>query len=147
MKYKHIRLLFYVLFAIFLLFHAQTVYALAVQTYSNFAGVTDAKAKKDVWIVNITSWNGHIRSYTTNPVYNIGTIGWTWWTFRDTCNGVIVDNWVNGGHAAYGDSDEWDTGVDDRETCGNYLIWSLGKHDFKQGSSIWRPEFSTNEPG
>lgn len=75
MRTKYIRPLLLALFALLLLFHAQTVFALAIQTYNNFAGVTTAKAKKDVWIVNSTSWNGHIRSYTTNPVYNIGTIG------------------------------------------------------------------------
>ena len=72
--------------------------ALATQSYANFAGVTKANAMKDVWIVNSTSWNGHIRSWTSNPIYNIGTIGWTRWTFRETCNGVIIDNWPKPGY-------------------------------------------------
>ncbi len=68
--------------------------AYATTSYPNFAGVTTAVVLKDVWVVNSTSWNAKVQSYTTNPVRNIGTIGWTWWTFRDTCNGIIIDNWV-----------------------------------------------------
>lgn len=122
-------------------------YALETRTQPNFAGVTTAVARQDVWIVNTTSWNAHIRSFTQNPAYNIGTIGWTWWTFRDTCNGIIVDNAVKGGQVSYGANLKWDTGVNDRETCANYRIWSLGRHDFKHGTNTWQPEFSTNEPG
>lgn len=120
--------------------------AYATRTYSNFAGVTDAVALKDVWIVDSVNWNAHIKSYTTNPVYNIGTIGWTWWTHRETCNGNIVDNYTHSGYALYGASSVFDTGVDDRDACdGSHLGWSLGKHDFKHNGSEWRPEFSTSE--
>lgn len=120
--------------------------ALATQSYANFAGVTKANAMKDVWIVNSTSCNGHIRSWTSYPVYNIGTIGWTWWTFRKTCNGIIIDNWTKPGYVQYGANYVFDTGVDDRDACGGtHLGWSMGKHDFKHGSSTWQPEFSTSE--
>lgn len=126
---------------------AKSAYALQTQIFTNFAGVTTAVAMKDVWVVNSTSWNAHVRSYTNNPNYNIGTIGWTWWTFRDTCNGIIIDNAVKGGQVSYGANLKWDTGVNDRETCSNYRIWSMGGHDFKHGSSIWQPEVHTDEPG
>ena len=111
-----------------------------------FAGVTTVGALKDVWIVNSTSWNAKVQS-NTNPVYNIGTIGWTWWTFRDTCDGVILDNWVKSGSVLYGASDHWDVGVDDYDSCGgSYRVWSMGTHDFKEGGSIWQPYLETDEP-
>lgn len=120
--------------------------ALATRTLTNFAGVTTAKAMKDVVIVSSTSWNGHIKSWTTNPVYNIGTIGWAWWTFRDTCSGIIVDNFPQPGYVEFGANNVFDTGVSDRDPCaGTRQGWVLGKHDFKQGGSTWQPEFSTNE--
>lgn len=120
--------------------------ALATRTFTNFAGVTTAKAMKDVWIVNATAWNGHIRSWTTNPVYNIGTIGWVWWTFRETCSGLIVDNWPKPGYVEYGANYVFDTGADDRDACGGTREGCvLGKHDFKHASSTWQPEFTTIE--
>jgi len=110
-----------------------------------FAGVTSAGALKDLWIVSSTSWNAKVQS-NTNPAYDIGTIGWTWWTFRDTCDGVIIDNWVNPGSVRYGASDHWDIGIDDRDDCnGTYLGWSMGTHDFQHGGSIWQPYLDTNE--
>jgi len=128
------------------IYTVRSVLAYATTSYPNFAGVTTAVALKDVWVVSDTSWNAHVKSYTTNPVRNIGTIGWTWWTFRDTCNGNIIDNWVKPGYARYGASEAWDTGVDDRDYCnGSYRGWSLGTHDFKEGDSIWRPYLSTDE--
>ena len=144
---NYIRGLAFGLVVVVSLMVSKPAYALVNQTYPNFAGVTRAVARQDVWIVNATSWNAHIRSFTESPAYNIGTIGWTWWTFRDTCNGIIVDNWVKPGQVSYGANLKWDTGVDDRETCTNYRIWSLGRHDFKHGTSTWQPELSTNEPG
>ncbi len=64
----------------------------------------------------------------------------------DTCNGNIIDNWVKPGYARYGASEAWDIGVDDRDYCsGSYRGWSLGTHDFKEGSSQWRPYLSTDE--
>lgn len=125
---------------------AHFAFAYATTSYPNFAGVTTAIALKDVWIVNNTSWNAYVESYTTNPVRNIGTIGWTWWTFRDTCNGVMIDNWVQPGSVRYGASRHWDVGVDDRDPCGgSYQGWSMGTHDFKEGNSIWRPYLETTE--
>lgn len=122
------------------------VLAYAQQTNPDFAGVTDAVAMKDVVVVDAFTWNGRIRSYTTNPVYDIGTIGFTWWTFRETCDGNIIDNWVQSGYVEYGDSDVLDIGVDDRDPCsGSHLGWSLGTHDFKHGGDTWRPNFSTSE--
>jgi len=127
-------------------YQVHNVLAYATTSYPNFAGVTTAVALKDVWVVNSTSWDAKVQSYTTNPVRNIGTIGWTWWTFRDTCNGVIIDNWVQPGSVRYGASNHWDVGVDDRDPCGgSYRGWSLGTHDFKEGDSIWRPYLSTDE--
>lgn len=49
---------------------SKPAYALVNQTFPNFAGVTTAVARHDVWIVNSTSWNAHIRSFTQGPAYN-----------------------------------------------------------------------------
>jgi len=120
--------------------------AFAKRTYYNFAGVTDAVAEKDVTGNYSNYWTAWIESYTTNPVRNIGTIGWTWWGFRETCNGIIVDNWTLPGYARYGASYAWSCGTDDIDTCGgSHLGWVLGRHDFKEGSSTWQPQFSTSE--
>lgn len=123
--------------------------ALAASTmwYSNFAGVTTATAFKDVWVVNSTSWNAHIRSYTTNPTYNISRIGWNWWSFRNTCNGVIQSNWVQPGRVSYGANYISDTGVDSIRPCAGVPTGEVyGKHDFAQGGTVWQPEFSASEP-
>lgn len=121
------------------------VFAYAQRIYTNFAGVTTAVAEQDVTVYG-TAWSADIRSKTINPVRNIGTIGWAWWAFRETCNGIIGDNWTLPGWVRYGASYAWSTGTDYITPCGgSHLGWVLGKHDFKEGSSTWRPEFSTSE--
>ena len=144
---RRLKVLVGIAFALaFGIYQVHSVLAYATTSYPNFAGVTTAVALKDVWVVDSNSWNAKVQSYTTNPVRNIGTIGWTWWTFRDTCNGVIIDNWVQPGSVRYGANNHWDVGVDDRDFCsGSYRGWSMGVHDFKEGSSIWRPYLETNE--
>jgi hypothetical protein len=143
---KFYKLPIILLVVILLLSPTHRAFAFDYTVYYNFSGVTDATALKDVWYVNSSSWNAHVRSYSVKPVYNIGTIGWTWWTFRDTCDGVIIDNWVQGGYAEYNDADAWDTGVDDRDYCGGtYYGWSIGNHDFKHSTSTWRPYVPTHE--
>lgn len=132
--------------ALMMISQVNTVLAYATRTFDNFAGVTDAKAMKDLWVVSSSAWNAKIRSYTTNPVYDIGTIGWTWWTVRELCDGNIIDQSQYGGHAEYGDSDAWDISFQALDDCGGTHQGAvLGTHDFKHGGSEWRPYFDTQE--
>ena len=120
--------------------------AYASRRYNNIDGVlADAVAIQDVWKVSAYAWDAKIRSVTQSPNVSIGTIGWNWWTFRDTCNGAILWQAQIGGHAEYNDGDAWDIGFASIHQCaGTYLGHSLGKHDFEDVNS-WFPEFSTAE--
>ena len=119
-----------------LLLAVRSVLAASSMWYGNFGGVTTATAFKDVWVVNSNSWNGHIRSYTISPVYNIGRIGWNWWSFRNTCNGQIQSNWPQPGYNLYGVNYAASTGVDSIRPCAGTPTGEVyGKHDFAQGAS------------
>jgi len=107
----------------------------------NFAGVTKAVAWKEV-IADDSTWNGKIRSYTTNPQYNIGTIGWTWWQVSELCNGQFVDYTTYPGWAAYGAHDLYNFSVQAIDSCYGYHYGNVqGTHDFKHNGSEWRPSF------
>lgn len=124
---------------------AAQVLAAGINTKYNFAGGSDAKAYKDVIVVG-SSWNGQIRSYMS-PSYNIGTIGWTWWTIRELCSGIIIDQYTYSGQAYYGASYIADSAVDDIDSCDAYHYGTvLGTHDFKNGGSVWQPYFFHSEP-
>jgi hypothetical protein len=111
----------------------------------NFAGGSTAIAYKDVIVID-SSWNGQIRSYMS-PSYNIGTIGWTWWTIRELCAGIILDQYQYNGQAYYGASYIADSAVDDVDYCGwGWQGTVLGTHDFKDGSSSWQPYSFHSEP-
>lgn len=147
-KWKPISLLLVILLTIF---QVSSVFAYTLQTNPGYAG-TNAGASKDSYIVSSTAWNANIRSFTYAPGgppgsgANIGTIGWVWWTFRETCGSVILSNWPQPSRVIYGGRDIGDTGFDSRRFCSpgqSHLGWSMGKHDFKQtGWPNWNPEFS-----
>jgi len=61
--------------------------------YPYFAGTSHAVATQNAYIVSSSAWNANIQSFTivyfgASPGSGqaIGTIGWTWWTFREVCN-------------------------------------------------------------
>ncbi len=115
-------------------------------TYWGSVGGKSVIAQKDV-IRGINSWNGDIWSHTQDGSA-IGTIGWTWWTIRETCTGSITTQYQYGGQALYNASAISDIAVDTISYC-----WHppgrnghvLGTHDFKHGSDIWNPYWEHNE--
>lgn len=109
---------------------------------SVLAGIT-VRAEKSV-SPGISMWSASAGSYAINP---IGTIGYTWWTAREECrnnNGTysITYQWnAPWGKANYNSTQFYDAGNFYTHTCasGRRKFWSMGQHDFKQGSSAWQP--------
>jgi hypothetical protein len=136
-----IRLIFSlcILVAVFISTTTSSVLA-SRSTYSSSVGGTGVVAQKDV-VRSGGSWNGYIWSHT-NTGYAIGTIGWTWWTIRETCSGTIISQYQYGGQVLYNASAINDVAVDTVSFCANPSNQHgrvLGTHDFKNGSDTWNP--------
>jgi len=110
-----------------------TVFALSGPTYYGGWVGTSVVAQKDIEVGG-SSWNGKIDSYTQyrNP---IGTIGWTYWTIRETCYGNIINQYVYSGYAEFNDDHAWDVAVDSISYCSTspngHEGRVLGNHEFK----------------
>lgn len=138
-----IRLIFSlcILVAVFISTTASSVLAgIPRTTYYGSVGGTGVVAQKDV-VRSGGSWNGYIWSHTNNG-NAIGTIGWTWWTIRETCNGSITLQYQYGGQVLYNSSAISDIAVASMQPCAyplNQYGRVLGTHDFKNGSATWNP--------
>lgn len=138
MKKRIILLIFMILVINFTLI----VTANASSTAKELAGgYTWGGAQKQVIIVSGSAWNGHVHSYTFYPDFNIGVIGWTWWTCRETCGAQILSQWQYGASVAYNSNDWWDTSAQLKHHCATtpHKIYSMGNHDFNAPGDIWRP--------
>jgi len=82
-------------------------------------------------------------SVSSSCVASIGTIGWTYWTDREICQGTITWQLVRGGYAVYNRSSVSMQGQGNSyHTCPpgvQRTLQGLGNHDFKQGIDVWRP--------
>jgi hypothetical protein len=68
-----------------------------------------------------------------NPTISIDTIGESWWTARETCNGNITGQVEYDGEVEYNDSEFWDVSVHLKHSCGGTRLgWSMGNHDFHE---------------
>jgi hypothetical protein len=115
-------------------------FAAPVLAVENYVGGIRCSALKTISTTWETTWTGTIYSVADQP---IGTIGWTWWTTRETCNGTIYHQDVHAARASYGDDREVDAHTDDFY-CGAapHKVYVLGKHQFKEGTDSWYPEFT-----
>lgn len=130
-----------ILIAVFIVTTTSSVFAgIPRTTYSGSVGGVGVVAQKDV-IRTGNTWNGDIWSHT-NTGNAIGTIGWTWWTIRETCNGSITLQYQYGGQALYNASAISDIAVAAVQPCAvpsKQYGHVLGTHDFKNGSDTWNP--------
>jgi hypothetical protein len=123
-----------------------SVFASTTRTYENFAGVTTAVASKDIVVYGPPLWTGTINSLTRNPIYDIGTIGWTWWSCQEYCDGQYVYGETYPGYVEYGEHLVQQTAWLTMGDCDHDHVGLVaGKHDFKHNSSEWRPEFNYEE--
>lgn len=130
-----------ILTAVFVATTTSSVFAgIPRTTYYGSVGGTGVVAPKDVVRVG-SDWNGYIWGHTNNG-NAIGTIGWTWWTIRETCSGTIISQYQYGGQVLYNASAISDIAVDSISYCAspsNQHGRVLGTHDFKNGSDTWNP--------
>jgi len=112
-----------------------------IQNYRTLAGVTVAYPQLKIEVTPIvgSKWRGEIKSFTSNPVFNIDRIGWNYWTMRQWCGGSIqVQYQFNGGVDYQANSF---TLFKDRtlEYCnpGDARTVSIAaKHDFAEASDV-----------
>lgn len=99
---KRIILVFALSLAMTLVTSISAIAATYIFNYSTYhlAGITWANPQLKI-TTNTSSWVGGIKSYTSNPVYNIDRIGWWWWTRREWCNGTITYNYQSNGAVEY----------------------------------------------
>lgn len=80
----------------------------------------------------------------SRAVTSIGTIGYTWWTVREYCPslGTYPVNQQYPGQAAFSTDSYYDAMNTYRDNCSgtSQQFQNLGVHDFKQGTSVYRPQ-------
>lgn len=106
---------------------------------ANIQGSSFAYAGKMVRKLSSAQWAGDIVSYTDYPPVAI-SLGWTYFTTRETCNGSITQQVQKGGTSVYGTQVAATTFMNTMTCNGTRYGYSLGKHEFL-GSIIWRPEW------
>jgi len=85
-----------------------------------------------------SSYSATVISYMTNPTINIGTIGYSWWTVREKCTGIITYQAQYGGGVNYNSSYYSRSTNHSNHTCSppNWRIgYSMGNHDFNDSGS------------
>jgi hypothetical protein len=91
-----------------------------------------------------TDWDNWTATIYSTAASKIGTIGWTWYTPKEYCNGTGV-YYPRGSRAAYNDNREVLSNTTDvRFACpgGTHRLVSEGGHDFKHpvvNPTTWRP--------
>jgi hypothetical protein len=116
---------------------------------SSKTGTVNGKAVKAEKVINLgqQSWSAQIWSYSNaNPQQNIGTLGWDWWTTRELCNGTINHQDTHDGTGTQYNTTSAETYYYSswyNPSCNNkHKVAELGKHDIKDGSDSWYPEFT-----
>ena len=134
------------------IFLATMILVLSFQTANATLGVWDLKvtanikgnslgyAGKMVRKLGTGQWSADIVSYTDLPPVVI-TLGWTYFTARETCNGVITQQVIKGGTSVSGTQIATGTFMTPRACSGTRYGYSIGKHELK-GSKTWTPEWS-----
>lgn len=92
---------------------------------------SNACKRKDVIKTSSSTWTAGVKSYMDNPVITINTIGWSWWTARETCNAAITYQQQYGGSTSSNASSKQDWSYHLSHSCsGTRKGWSMGNHDF-----------------
>lgn len=75
------------------------------------------------------------------------TLGWTYFTTRETCNGSIKQQTLKGGTSVYGTQIADTTFMNTMQCNGTRYGYVLGKHEFKNSNNVivWSPEWPHGE--
>ena len=104
--------------------------AKASATSANYNGITIAYAEKSI-TNHSTYWEQRLWSKSQSPAINMDDIGYSWWTIRERCNGVIMNQVQYGGHVLHNTSLYYSGNTMTKKTCGGYRLGeSLGNHDY-----------------
>ena len=82
---------------------------------------------------NSTYWSAGVSSRTNNPVRTMDDIGYSYWTTRQYCSGVIKKQNQMSGNVLHYKSNYWASATYAKVTCSNpngREGESLGNHDF-----------------
>jgi len=111
---------------------------------ANIKGASYGYAGKMVRKLSSVQWAGDIVSYTNYPPVAI-TLGWTYFTTRETCNGTITQQVIKGPTSVYNTQIATTTFMSTKSCSGTRYGYSIGKHELK-GSITWTPEWSHGDP-
>ncbi len=102
----------------------------------SYAGAFACRSK-GVASTGPSTWGANVQSYMASPAISIDTIGYSYWTVRETCDGDITSQWNYGGTVDHYTSSFWDASAQYKHYCGGSRVgWSFGNHDFhKSGYS------------
>ena len=113
---------------------------------ANIQGSSFGYACKMVRKLSSVQWGGDIVSYTDYPQVSM-TLGWTYFTTRETCNGTLKQQVVKGGLSVYATQRANTTFMSTMSCAGTRYGYVLGKHEFKNSSNVivWSPEWTHGE--
>ncbi len=104
--------------------------AKASATSQSYNGITTAYAEKSIMNYS-THWDTKLWSKSKSPAINMDDIGYSWWTIREKCNGVITNQVQYGGHVLHNTPLYYSATTMTKRTCSGYRLGeSLGNHDY-----------------
>ena len=115
-------------------------------TSTKSGSVSNVSVRAEKTIIQYSNrWNAVIRSLSF--VQPIGTIGYTSWTIQQKCGSTTTFYQQNPGDVNYSASEYYDGRTVYYGSCspGSLTMINTGTHDFKQGSSTWRPPLTRTE--
>lgn len=92
--------------------------------------------RKEVNDVSASAWNAQVKSYMTNPVISIGTIGFSYWTVRETCDGIFTHQTVYSGTVDHNTSLFWDSSARAKYYCSGYRAGWSAAHILSTSESV-----------
>ena len=110
----------------------------------NIKGTSAGYAGKMVRKLGNGQWSADIVSYTDHPPVVI-SLGWTYFTAREACNGTITQQIIKGGKLVSGTQIATGTFVTPKICKQTHYGYSIGKHEIK-GTRTWTPEWSHGDP-
>ncbi|MGC1375021.1 MAG: hypothetical protein WA821_02290 [Anaerolineales bacterium] len=111
---------------------------------ANIKGTSYGYTGKMVRKIADGRWAADIVSYTDYPPVKI-TLGWTYFTARETCDGRVRNQIIKGGTAVWSAQIATTTYMRPQPCVGGTRYgYSIGKHELK-GTFTWMPEWSHGE--
>lgn len=102
------------------------------ESCQSYAG-SNACRKKGVVSTGSSTWSGQVWSTMKNPPIDADTIGYSYWTVRETCDGQITSQVQYGGYHDHNTDSFYDVNAMAKHACpGSRLGHSLGNHDFDE---------------